>query len=82
MQALELKIPPPIVALLIAVAMWGIARVSHHPVDVSLLVRAAIAVAFALTGIAISLSGTIALRRAKTTVIPMKPLDQARRRCA
>lgn len=73
MQALELKIPPPIVALFIAIAMWGIARVSPSPADVSLVMRAVFAIALALAGGAIGLAGTVAFRRAKTTVNPMKP---------
>lgn len=73
MRALELKIPPPIVALLVAAAIWGVSLVSRQPIDVFTLVRAVLATALALAGGAISLSGTVAFRRAKTTVNPMKP---------
>lgn len=73
MRALELKIPPPIVALLVAAAIWGVSLVSRPPIDVFTLVRAVLATALALAGGAISLSGTVAFRRAKTTVNPMKP---------
>jgi protein-S-isoprenylcysteine O-methyltransferase Ste14 len=72
MQALELKIPPPVVALLMAAAMWGI-RQTTPPVDIPMVVRAGIASAFAVAGIGIALWGVIAFRRARTTVNPLKP---------
>jgi protein-S-isoprenylcysteine O-methyltransferase Ste14 len=72
MQALELKIPPPVVALLMAAAMWGI-RLTTPPVDIPMVVRAGIASAFAVAGIGIALWGVIAFRRARTTVNPLKP---------
>jgi protein-S-isoprenylcysteine O-methyltransferase Ste14 len=73
MQTLELKIPPPLVALLIALAMWGISLVSRRPIDVSTLARVVLAAALALAGGAVSVSGVLAFRRAKTTINPMKP---------
>lgn len=72
MQALELKIPPPAVAVLIAVAMWGISWVTSS-VDVPRLVRVVAALAIAVTGSGIALSGALSFRRAGTTVNPMKP---------
>jgi protein-S-isoprenylcysteine O-methyltransferase Ste14 len=72
MQALELKIPPPAVALLVAVAMWGISLATAI-VEVPALVRAVAAIAIALVGIGTAISGTVAFRRAKTTVNPLKP---------
>ena len=73
MQALELKIPPPIVALLVAGAMWGVSLVARVPFDVPTLVRVVLGAALALVGGAVSFSGTAAFRRAKTTLNPMKP---------
>ncbi len=73
MQILELKIPPPLVALLVAAAMWALSLVSRHPVDVSTFARMVLGAALALAGGAISVSGVLAFRRAKTTVNPMKP---------
>ena len=73
MQALELKIPPPIVALLAAAAMWGVSLISPPPFDVPTLVRVFLGAALALAGGVVSLSGVIAFRRAKTTVNPLKP---------
>jgi protein-S-isoprenylcysteine O-methyltransferase Ste14 len=72
MRALELKIPPPLVALLMAVAMWGVS-LATTAIAVPAFVRVGAAIALALAGGGISLVGTIAFRRARTTVNPMKP---------
>ena len=72
MHALELKIPPPAVAVLIAGAMWGISLVTPA-IDLPRPVRLAAAIAIALAGAGIALSGAISFRRAGTTVNPMKP---------
>jgi protein-S-isoprenylcysteine O-methyltransferase Ste14 len=72
MQALELKIPPPVVALLIAGVMWGIALIAPS-IQVQGFVRLAVAAAISLAGGVISLAGAISIRRAGTTVNSMKP---------
>jgi len=72
MQALELKIPPPAVAVLMACAMWGIALVAPL-LEVPRFIRVAAAATFALAGVGFSLAGIISFRRARTTVNPMKP---------
>jgi len=72
MRALELKIPPPAVAVLIAGAMWGISLVTPA-IDLPRPVRLAAAIVIALAGGVVALSGAIAFRRAGTTVNPMKP---------
>ena len=72
MQALELKIPPPIVALLIAAAMWGIALATPL-VHIPALMRLVAAITIALSGVATAIAGVAAFRRAKTTVNPLKP---------
>ena len=72
MQALELKIPPPIVALLIAAAMWGIALATPL-VHIPALMRLVVAITIALAGVATAIAGVAAFRRAKTTVNPLKP---------
>jgi len=72
MHALELKIPPPIVALLIAAAMWGISLATpaaHLPANIRLV--ATIAIAFA--GAATAIAGVVGVGRAKTTLNPLKP---------
>ena len=72
MRALELKIPPPLVALLIAAAMWGIS-LNTPLVDLPAHVRLVAGIAIALAGVATTISGVAAFRRAKTTVNPLKP---------
>lgn len=72
MHALELKIPPPVVMLLVAAAMWGISLASPS-IEAPRVARIAVAVTLALAGGGISLSGIAAFRRARTTVNPMKP---------
>ena len=72
MSALELKIPPPVVALLIGAAMWFASR--RGPVlDVPLLVRTIAFIVIALAGAATALAGDLEFRRAKTTINPLKP---------
>jgi protein-S-isoprenylcysteine O-methyltransferase Ste14 len=72
MQALELKVPPPAVAVLIAIAMWGIPLVAPL-LAMPAFIRVAAAVTIALAGGGFSLAGVISFRRARTTVNPMKP---------
>ena len=72
MHALELKIPPPLVALLIAAVMWGISLVTPSA-DVPAPIRVLAAIAIALAGLATAISGVVAFRRAKTTTSPLKP---------
>ena len=72
MSALELKIPPPVVALLIGAAMWIGSRLG--PVlEVPLPVRAAAFIALGMLGGAIAIAGDIEFKRAKTTINPLKP---------
>lgn len=72
MRTLELKIPPPVLALLIAGAMWGVADLAPL-LDLPALPRRTMAAAIALAGLACALAGIITFRRAHTTVNPMKP---------
>ena len=72
MHALELRIPPPIVALLVAVMMWGISRATPA-VEMPSLIRITTAIAIALTGVGVALSGVVAIRHAKTTLNPLRP---------
>jgi protein-S-isoprenylcysteine O-methyltransferase Ste14 len=71
MSSLELKIPPPVVAVLVAVAMWRIALAvpSSTPPSFHLV----LAVVLAVAGVACAVSGAVAFRRAKTTTNPMDP---------
>ena len=72
MKDLELKIPPPAVALLLAIAMW-LATVASSIFAFTLPARLAIAIAVATLGIAISVAGTVSFWRARTTVNPTRP---------
>ena len=71
MKALELKIPPPVVALLVAAAMWGLARLAPL-VDLPQSVRIGVAVACALAGVGIDIAALVSFHRARTTFNPMK----------
>ena len=71
MNALELRIPPPAVGLLIAAAMWAIAGISLATLAVSNTDFAATVVA--LVGIGFDIAGLISFRRAKTTINPLRP---------
>jgi protein-S-isoprenylcysteine O-methyltransferase Ste14 len=72
MRYLELRIPPPIVGLIVAAAMWLLAsRPPLWPPSTSVRLSASV---FILTiGIAIALSAVVSFRRAQTTVNPLKP---------
>lgn len=72
MKALELKIPPPIVGLLVAVAMWEIASVIPS-LDIPLFIRKVIAGLLLLVGGAIAFPSFIAFIRARTTFNSIKP---------
>ena len=72
MQALELKIPPPVVALLIAGAMWGISLVAPL-FEVPASIRVVAAATIALAGVGFTSAGIISFRRARTTINPLKP---------
>jgi protein-S-isoprenylcysteine O-methyltransferase Ste14 len=72
LDALELRIPPPAVALLVAVAMWGVSLAGTAGSGKE-IIRIALAAALAVTGVGCSASGVMAFRRAQTTSNPMKP---------
>jgi len=72
MRALELKVPPPLVALLFGVAMWTVARLLP-PVHITgqwRFVLAGVCVGF---GVIMAFLGIFAFRQAKTTVNPVNP---------
>ena len=72
MRALELKIPPPLLALLVAVAMWGISLATSR-FEISAAFRYAAVILIALVGFGFAISGVLAIRRAHTTVSPIRP---------
>lgn len=71
---LELKVPPPAAALLLAVAMW-LATFASSALAFALPYRLAIALAVAALGGAISAAGLVLFRRVRTTVNPTRPDD-------
>jgi len=72
MSALELKIPPPVVALLTALAMWGLARYDSAPVA-WIFLRIPVASLLLLTGLLFDAAGFLTFRRVRTTINPMRP---------
>ena len=76
MNALELKVPPPVVALCLAILMWLVASPALQfapPFDLPFSPRAGLAVALAAIGQSISIAGMVSFRRARTTINPLKP---------
>jgi protein-S-isoprenylcysteine O-methyltransferase Ste14 len=72
MPSLNLKIPPPIVALLLGGVMWVVSLITQS-VALPAIGRVVAAIAIAIMGGGISLAGIVAFRRARTTVNPLKP---------
>jgi protein-S-isoprenylcysteine O-methyltransferase Ste14 len=72
MQTLELKVPPPIVALLVGVAMWVAAHLLPA-VQFAAQSRLVYAGACAGFGVIVALLGFWAFRQAKTTINPVNP---------
>lgn len=72
MRTLELKIPPPLVAALVAGAMWGLAALP--PVfQLPPLVRQAAVALLVVGGLTVDALGLFAFWRARTTVNPLAP---------
>lgn len=76
-MALELKIPPPVVALVAATAMWSAARFDPL-VSVPAELRIAAACTVGAAGLAIMLAAVLSFRRARTTINPMHPEDSSK----
>ena len=70
MRALEHKIPPPIVTVLSAAAMWGIARLTPV-VETGGTIGIAAAAALAVVGLLFAAPAVLAFRRARTTINPV-----------
>ena len=76
MASLDLKVPPPAVALVVALAMWWVSRYGVLE-GVPLAWRVGAALVVAAVGAAFDVAGILAFGRAKTTVNPMKPEKSA-----
>ena len=72
MRFLELKIPPPLVALITAVLMWRV-TLFIPAATAAIPLRMPIALLFALAGMVFDLTSLAAFFRARTTVNPLKP---------
>ncbi len=72
MRALELKVPPPVVALTAACAMWGVSSFAPS-LAMPFQIRLAAALMIALAGVCVALAGVVSFRRVRTTVNPMQP---------
>ena len=72
MKSLELKIPPPAIAVVAAVAMWALSR-GAPSLQVPTGIRLPLALAVALAAVGFSVAGVISFRRAKTTLNPTAP---------
>jgi protein-S-isoprenylcysteine O-methyltransferase Ste14 len=72
MRLLELKIPPPVVAVLVGLAMWFASGLGPS-MELPLLARSLIFAAIALAGGATALAGDLEFKRARTTINPLKP---------
>lgn len=72
MPALELRVPPPIVALVFGLAMWLAAGVGPS-LALPLAARVTAFAVVALVGGAVAFAGSLEFRRARTTVNPLAP---------
>ncbi len=72
MKWLELKIPPPVIALLCAAGMWAIAH-NSVPYVLSPAMRWALVAIYALLGVTFDFAGLLAFRQSKTTINPLHP---------
>lgn len=72
MTTLELKIPPPAVALAIGLLMW-LTSFLFGFIPIPLGYRLGVALALLVIGQGISIAGIVSFRRARTTLNPLKP---------
>lgn len=69
MKRFELLIPPPLVMLLVGLIMWVVSKI-FPAFTFGSIQSIVVAVAVALLGLAVSLVGIVAFRRAHTTIDP------------
>lgn len=72
MKILENKVPPPVVALMFGLAMWGLS-IGIPGIEIAMPIRMITAIVASIVGIGFCLLGVLSFRRAKTTVNPLKP---------
>lgn len=71
-RSLELKIPPPVVAVIFGVFMWVVSK-GMGGWEISLPIRSVVALLLVAIGVAFSAAGIVQFRQCKTTVNPIKP---------
>jgi protein-S-isoprenylcysteine O-methyltransferase Ste14 len=72
MRFLELKVPPPLVALMTAVLMW-LTSEQIPAAAIAVPLRLPLALCCAAIGAAFDLTSLVAFIRARTTINPLKP---------
>ena len=72
MSSLELKVPPPVVAVLFGLLMWLVSSLAGAA-DVSFGSRMGVAIVVALIGVAFGFSAMASFLRERTTMNPTKP---------
>jgi len=72
MNNLELKVPPPVLVISIALAMWVATRWLPAG-EISVPLRFGLSGLWFLAGLAIAVAGVVAFRKANTTIDPRAP---------
>ena len=72
MQFLELKIPPPAVAVLVGIGMWAVSDYGPSA-ELAMNVRSLAIAIGGFAGAALAIAGDVAFRRAQTTINPFRP---------
>ena len=72
MRMLKTKLPPPLVALALALCMWLLAPATSA-LDGPAAFRIALSALLASVGTSLGIAGSVSFRRAKTTINPFKP---------
>jgi protein-S-isoprenylcysteine O-methyltransferase Ste14 len=75
-NALELRIPPVVVTLIVALGMWG-ASLAVPSFDLPFVVRVSAGAILVAVGLGVVAAGGISFRRARTTFNPTKPASAA-----
>jgi len=73
---LELRVPPPLVASIMALLMWLAARLLPL-LDFALPAKSALAIALVAIGLGVGLVAVFQFKRARTTVHPMRPQESS-----
>jgi protein-S-isoprenylcysteine O-methyltransferase Ste14 len=72
MKWLELRIPPPVLALICAAIMWALAEYTPHYATTP-TVKWGFVIFFIVLGATFDIAGLLAFKRSKTTINPLHP---------